>query len=1402
MILRPRPRRRCRRAAPGRGVLAAAVLAALGALAPAQRASFEGWGAVQDDDFVYDPDDRPVLGFSVRASTPARAALDEARVLLEREDHVAAGRHLLEVMERFGDHVVQVGELRWVGAGEWARYLLLARIPDEVRARLAREADRERIDAAARWRDAGTLVDEARRLDGLPESRRAFALATRILAERGEHGRARALGERGLQIEGEGDVLAELVDRLPRRASGSPEAPRLPEELTASWAERITPVRITRQDNPFAERTSVGEAPIAPIVPVVEDGVLYVADSLSVGAYDVFNGRERWHYAGPMEQIFQDRSSNRWFDFTAYARFDRPRAVSPYLVCEPVLAGDVVLAVVQGAEPRRQVRYFDNRPINWPLPRRRLVALDRATGRLLWAQDRADLSDDAFENTFDVAGPPAVEGGVVYTSGFVTEGAISAYFAAFDLRTGELRWKTYVCSGQQELTMFNRPFQEHTGSPLVHRHGTLYGATNLGVIASVDAFSGRVRWVTGYEPMRRPPSRHHSRNNRREIYWVNQRPQFVADRVAVTPLDSERLYAIDPSTGRVRYTIDALEHYRSSIRNQALAVGGSIYLVGESNVESFDGRYGDWRWGERVDFAHDEVLAGPASLTGSWLLVPTTRALKVVDLEARETIADLPFSPRHGWRAGLHGPVLALSTHDEFGVVLEAETALSDALARADDGSTGALLDAADLMLELERFTEADELYARVLDVGTADLRARARQARVDARLGRARRLGTQQAWQDALAVAESLPARLRELLPEAMDHLARSGDEAVRARLERLVELFGDEPLDLGMLTSTAGGPKPAGVVLAMMRLETDPPRRAVERLQGLIEEHGAVDWQGRRLGDWAAARIDELVARHGHRVYEAVEARARQALGAAGSAERERQVEARFPNAAVVAASRRERLTDALGRGLAGEVFAELRRLPPWSLDEELAALRVEAAHRLGEDALAAALSRAHDPPAPAPLGRLPRGQVARDRLAGAAGDALRFPDVDGALSEAFAGHVLATVDRPPGLVLVDAASGRVRWRHELGEGAGVAIPGLGVDLVYAGDRLVMRRGAALSAFALDDGRVLWTRELGGTPLGTVVTSGLVLTLSDHGSRADDRFELLGYGAGTGLRALEEPIPALMHARLHAVGDGAVVYTYDAIERTGDLLGARLHVVDVAGLRLGAQYRLPGSVAWVLRASAAPPALWVWGRDDGPRDDGWLAAFAWPSLESAWTFAPGVTTFSRKQVLAAGGGGALCVLPGERSESLRVVPVDVEDGPSGETVYDGVVRLAGQEDGVLPRLVLRGRDDLVVVDVQSGQPRARVELPWRVPLGDLDVRVAHARDGFVVVARSLIGAAGEALRAVALVDAHSGEVRYSTELEPAPEPATRLDVAVADGAVVVSTADTAWVLRGTEAF
>src|SRR5690606_34611088 len=126
-------------------------------------------------------------------------------------------------------------------------------------------------------------------------------------------------------------------------------------------------------------------------------------------------------------------------------------------------------------------------------------AIDKDSGKLRWRQVRPELPPDAFVNRLSVSAPPVVVDDRVLAVGTILEGAINLFAVCFSREDGELLWKTPIVVGQQELTMFNKPFKEFTVQMAAERDGSLFVCTNLGLFASLDTLSGDIRWVMQYE---------------------------------------------------------------------------------------------------------------------------------------------------------------------------------------------------------------------------------------------------------------------------------------------------------------------------------------------------------------------------------------------------------------------------------------------------------------------------------------------------------------------------------------------------------------------------------------------------------------------------------------------------------------------------------------------------------------------------------------------------------------------------------------------------------------------------------------------------------------------------------------------------------------------------------------
>ena len=1379
---------------------------------------FHDWSQLKDESWAFDPDDRPVLGYSVHATPAARAALEEADSALAGGDAAKAARLYAAMVGANADEVIPVAGTppRWVGAGEWALYELMTRVAEPARAGIETPDQRRAVAEAIAWRDVGALRQLSWTLEGTGEGLRATALAARLLAESGRNDAERAAAERALLQKPDAE-LAAFRARLPATAvpAGTCGAELPATRLDPVWTSPL-PIARLADNNPFLLWRDNGEAPIAPVVPVVRDGVIYLTDSLSVSALDLYSGHRLWHHAGPLEELGDTDPTGRWFGLDTYVDSQRERAISPYQLLSPAITADLVVTTEQVLERRHELPRFDTIPIGWPLPWRRLVALDRATGALRWSQERPEAGPDDFRNSFNVAGPPAVADGVVYAAGSISQGAINSYVAAFDLATGELLWRTLLCAGQQDLTMFNRPFQEHTASPPLVADGSVYVCTNLGVAGCVDAWSGRIRWLTGYEAMARRPSRSPEHDQRRDVQWLNGPPLLVGGRLLVTPLDSGKLFAFEPGTGRTLWSLDSRELGTLGSRHQLVASeSGAVLLLGDEQLERLDIVHGSVTWTlPIVSPEGNDVLTGMATACGERLLVPLESRLLVCDAGAPRILEqrEWPKRPYPVRMAQIADAVLLATDNDSLFASVDLERALDELASRAS-GSPEALLRFAELSLSAGHLAEAEAGFDALIESETGTWRERAVAGRIKASLDGARLQDDVEHWTGVLQVALRL-GDVWSVAPEALESLDELGaGDGVDGWLETLAALDGNRRIDLGRLTPQ--GSQPAGLVLALRQLPAEEPGPAVAQLQQMLQRWPDESWEGRPVREQASRRIGELLEAHGHQLYASFDAQAERELSdAGGDADAIAAVSQRYPHARAVEQSRLQHHEELLAAGQGRALLEELAVSSGSPSGAARAALRARAARQVGETALADALEGRHAAPALVRLPALPSSDAQVGTVEVSSGGTVHFADFAGVADAPYDAMALGTVSGSGELFLLDSVTGRIVWRRSM--------PG---QLTYptSKDAAFLRSGArvfaevpgrtrpdrpagdVLEAVSLADGATLWSRVLTGRKRTTLLADGLVLRLTLESQGAARQFRLDGFGQVTGVQVLSLDLPPCQSAKLYGVGAYVVVYAYGSTLNDGTPQDVRLWTLDLAAGDLREHSALPVASPGVVTALQDPPCLLLAQRQPPPVLGTWLGGWNPETGATEWSVEAPTDAVDAHTLLEAAAGRAvlLCRTPvASGPEPMRLLSFDSRAGLRATVdAGSGLERLAGRDDGPVPRLVLLDTVDgarLVVADGATGELRFELRLPApapgaprRSPLDEL--AVVQGRDAFVLADLPTSSSQPTTLR---VVDGETGRERYSVVLDAIGQNGRR-DLAAVEGALLLAQGGSVRIVR-----
>lgn len=385
-----------------------------------------------------------------------------------------------------------------------------------------------------------------------------------------------ALQRLRVELGAAGDDALPLVEYLAVRASARratrppthPAAPPDPGPLRAVW-------RVPLGDEALVRVPGAREVSDVRAGAHVDGEVVIVHAARTVRCLEVGSGLERWQY--PARSVPRSRIHD---PAVRYAPPDRPvRAVVP--------GGDLVFVVMgdppaSGAYKALGQRLQAEGP--GEQPRAHLLALERATGRLVWRSGAVD-EDDPFLGDPDVAcqGPPHVDGDRVYACfGRVEAGAV-IHVACFARTDGRLLWRTPVAVGSNgraaDRSQLGR-FDEGPllalpwGAPPALADGELCIVPHAGFAAGLDAATGRVRWVRALP--RFPAVGAADDRGARRGFGAAHPPRAVGDVWLVAAHDAPDLLALERRSGKLRWQTRLVGDERPTIADAVRHLVGIV----------------------------------------------------------------------------------------------------------------------------------------------------------------------------------------------------------------------------------------------------------------------------------------------------------------------------------------------------------------------------------------------------------------------------------------------------------------------------------------------------------------------------------------------------------------------------------------------------------------------------------------------------------------------------------------------------------------------------------------------------------------------------------------------------------------------------------------------------------
>jgi len=226
---------------------------------------------------------------------------------------------------------------------------------------------------------------------------------------------------------------------------------------------------------------SLPNTPPLQVTPVVVDGVMYVTSANQCYALDAGSGRQIWQYSRP-----------RTKGLIGNAAGGANRGVA--------VAGDRVFMATDHAH---------------------IIALNRATGALLWETEMAD-----WRQNYNATGAPLVVGNLVISGSSGGDEGVRGFLAAFDQATGKEVWRFWTV-----------PAPGEPGSETWQGGGIAHPGATTWLTGTYDAELDTIYWPTG-----------------------NPTPDLYGDDRKGDNLYSDSVIALDAKSGKLKWYFQFTPH--------------------------------------------------------------------------------------------------------------------------------------------------------------------------------------------------------------------------------------------------------------------------------------------------------------------------------------------------------------------------------------------------------------------------------------------------------------------------------------------------------------------------------------------------------------------------------------------------------------------------------------------------------------------------------------------------------------------------------------------------------------------------------------------------------------------------------------------------------------------------